>query len=1359
MPFSRPHPTYTRRPLSSRWCSALPLLMAWMSIALLLDVSSAWAARPNVIVILADDLGYHDLGVQGATDVRTPHIDSLARNGVRFTSGYVTAPICSPSRAGLMTGRYQQRYGYDMNPGPELEYAPHFGIPLTETPLSQRMKSAGYATGMFGKSHLGGQPRYRPLQRGFDQFFGFIEGEHAYLRPGIPVTQRDPIRAGDTPVPETNYLTSAIVRETVDFIGRHAQEPFFLYLPFNAVHEPLEATKELLERFRLADFPDTNRYVMAAMLAGLDDAVGEILSKLRQLNLETNTLIVFTSDNGGPTPFNGSLNIPFRGYKTEVYEGGIRVPFLMQWKGVLPTNVVYQAPVSTLDILPTAMAAAGVSVSSAWRLDGVNLLPYVLGQTNGVPHSTLFWRIESENEGAVRSGDWKLLRIQPTYNWSLYNLAQDPGETTDLADQRPEVVQDLLRQYEAWAAELPLPAWSYRQSNYVRPDFFLSDVRIGSAQQSYLAPEFLPGGSAVVFQDGEGNLWRGDLDLQSGFFYSGHGRDALLDAGASLPDRLQDGPEWGVSSAGASVFYRKAGPGSVSQIWQAVSADVPGVTRMVTDGGLPGHFAVQASRNSSESTIRLAIFNGPPEVSPLAWLDVATPSSILSVPQSTGMVPNGRWLPDSPDLAFAAAVSGPGPHTQIARYRSATRQVELISGDAGEKSHVWPFLAPELGGELCYAAVVDHTSVGIYRGTATNPGQPSPRIATLSLPTNSPHRFIYSLAPLAGLRGFNGVSYFTCVAHQNDSEDEPGDSSIWILSLGPDPENRLARRVDAGVASGVAAYRHDPRSVLGTDEVLVYYSLTSSNQPVQLRLARTGLLRPEHRGPASGFDRLAFSSSWSPGSRDTNGILMGGTEVMHLVPHAGRLFAGVGAVGDFPYPSNSIPPTWTGAQVLVKDAPGAGWRADAVYGDHVRVDALAEVTFTTTGTGVAIDPPLNVLLMGLLDIGSVGSRLASVRARDDRTGEWLHSEVTTASTAASTLCFGSHVDRVTGIHHVFAGLSDGEIFRGSFNSRSAGYLDWAKPSELSDVGPVTGFVEANGFLYAACSLTQPTAGSPVAGGIYVRRDNGPNWRLVYRWPTSTPVPLAGEDQRRFAGLSVVPEPHGADRWVLIGARANPGLIERIDPGEGHAVTVELDVHEFLARTWGNEAVRRSSVAIAYTGFMPAQHPVTREAVHLIGLWVEDPATPPSQHSGSHFLIRHFDATYELAEIPYLGPSTPPERGLRATRCIAASPFVEDGGRSLYFGGYDVVQDVAHDTAWILRGDWTDWPRLAIDRPELPAWQLTWPLTATNWVLETTRELGLQPWQPVPGLPTRSLHELSQEAPAEESSAFFRLRLP
>ncbi|MCX6577713.1 MAG: sulfatase-like hydrolase/transferase [Candidatus Aminicenantes bacterium] len=387
--------------------------------------------RPNIVLILADDLGYAGVGVQGCAEIPTPSIDSIARNGIRFTHGYVSAPLCSPTRAGLMTGRYQQRFGHETNPGPINQAQPDFGLSLDEPTIAERLKKLGYATGMFGKWHLGFQPQFHPTKRGFDEFYGFLGGGHSYM-PGSRRMNDGSIQRGTQPVEEKEYLTDALAREALSFIDRRKNEPFFVYLPFNAVHAPMEAGQKYVDRFK--NIKDDLRRTHAAMLSALDDAIGGVLKKLRDLSLEEKTLVIFLSDNGGPTAQTTSSNAPLRGFKGQALEGGIRVPFMMQWKGTLPAGKVDDRPVISLDIHPTVAAAAGAAIDPAWRLDGVDLVPFLTGAGAGAPHETLYWRMFA-NQRAVRHGNFKLV-------WS-----------------GPEDVKKLQALFDAWNAELAEPKW------------------------------------------------------------------------------------------------------------------------------------------------------------------------------------------------------------------------------------------------------------------------------------------------------------------------------------------------------------------------------------------------------------------------------------------------------------------------------------------------------------------------------------------------------------------------------------------------------------------------------------------------------------------------------------------------------------------------------------------------------------------------------------------------------------------------------------------------------------------------------------------------------------------------------------
>ena len=421
---------------------------------------------PNIVIIVADDMGYADLGVQGGKDIPTPNIDALAASGFRFTDAYVSGPYCSPTRAGLMTGRYPQRFGHEFNFGVQ----PGLGLPLDEPTIADRLKAAGYRTALFGKWHLGADGQHHPMSRGFDEFFGFLGGQHSYFE--TPPTGATAIFDGRTPVAVPAYLTDTLAGRAAEFIRRQKAGPFFLYLAFNAVHTPMHATDQYLSRF--GQIPEEQRRTYAAMLSAMDDGVGRVLAALHAANLESNTLIIFFSDNGGPTmpgtTVNGSNNAPLRGSKRQTWEGGIRVPFFISWKGHLAAGKTDARPIIQLDVLPTALAAAGVALQPQWKLDGVNLLPFLTGKQSGPPHDALYWRLGDNL--AIRQGDWKLVKtsegpLRPsdpdTLNTlvgaGLYNLAADIGERHDLAAERPEKVKELAEAWRRWNSQLAKPLW------------------------------------------------------------------------------------------------------------------------------------------------------------------------------------------------------------------------------------------------------------------------------------------------------------------------------------------------------------------------------------------------------------------------------------------------------------------------------------------------------------------------------------------------------------------------------------------------------------------------------------------------------------------------------------------------------------------------------------------------------------------------------------------------------------------------------------------------------------------------------------------------------------------------------------
>lgn len=433
-----------------RYRLAVPVIALTLASLAAAAAHAADEKRPNILLIVADDLGYGELGFQGNDEIPTPHLDALAKNGVRFTSGYVSGTYCSPTRAALLTGRYQQRFGHEFNPG-RGEPGQKIGLSLEERTLADRLKQAGYATGIFGKWHLGNQPEFHPLKRGFDEYYGFLGGAHSYLKVGAGPNA---LLRGTEPVNDVDYTTDAFAREAVKFIENNREKPWFVYLPFNAVHGPLEAPEKYLAKF--AHIQDPRRQKYAAMEAALDDAVGIVVAKLNELQLEENTLVFFVTDNGGPTKGNTSSNGPLRGFKGQVLEGGVRVPFVVQWKGKLPAGRTYDQPVIQLDIQPTALAAAGIETPADAKFDGVNLLPYLNGEKTEAPHEALYWRFGQQR--AVRSGDWKL--VENAEGVKLFNLGNDIGEKNDLASEQPDKLKELEALYAKWNEGNVPPSWT-----------------------------------------------------------------------------------------------------------------------------------------------------------------------------------------------------------------------------------------------------------------------------------------------------------------------------------------------------------------------------------------------------------------------------------------------------------------------------------------------------------------------------------------------------------------------------------------------------------------------------------------------------------------------------------------------------------------------------------------------------------------------------------------------------------------------------------------------------------------------------------------------------------------------------------
>jgi arylsulfatase A-like enzyme len=473
------------------------------------------AARPNIILILADDLGYADVSAYPGGRFPTPNIERIAHAGVLFADGYATAPVCGPSRAGLLTGRYQERFGFEYNNGPaRRDVAQGLGLATSEATLAQLLRRAGYYTGMIGKWHLGSGPQFYPMSRGFDQFVGFLPGETSYIDPRLPGVHMSYGPIGDGPIREAiehsaadgkvdtagdadygkkaarlaryfsrgplnqviegprrrvvhndhEYLTDYFGDRAAAFIREHGKRgrPYFLYLAFNAPHAPHMVTAKYYDRF--PQIRDHQERVYAAMIAALDANVGKVLDAVRASGQADQTLIVFASDNGCAAYFPGLCSCwPLRGGKLSYYEGGIRVPFMMSWPGHIPRGSAYDRMVSLLDVVPTAVAAAGGALPPDRPYDGVDLMPYLTGRKAGHPHAMLAWRALPLE--AIREGDWKLWESSggggDRYGkyGLLFDLKSDLNEAHDLAGSDPQEVHRLAEQLGHWSGEMIAPKW------------------------------------------------------------------------------------------------------------------------------------------------------------------------------------------------------------------------------------------------------------------------------------------------------------------------------------------------------------------------------------------------------------------------------------------------------------------------------------------------------------------------------------------------------------------------------------------------------------------------------------------------------------------------------------------------------------------------------------------------------------------------------------------------------------------------------------------------------------------------------------------------------------------------------------
>lgn len=412
--------------------------------------------QPNILIIILDDAGYNDFTFMDCPDIKTPQIDRIAQKGVTLTDGHVTASVSGPSRCGLLTGRYQQRGGYECNLGSN-----KLGMNLEEKTIADLFKDNGYKTYCIGKWHQGSTPDYHPNKRGFDEFYGFLLGSRSYLSfqddPNMPVTSTT-LQHNGKAVVFNQYLTYELGDKAVEYIKDCKDQPFMMYLSYNAVHSPYQATEEDMARFE-----GHPRQKLAAMTYAVDKSIGQVLDTVEETGKMDNTLIFFIVDNGG-APSNQICNAPLKGAKGTKYEGGHRVPYSICYGDKLPAGSKFDGLSSSLDIMTTAAAAAGIDVSICEKpLDGVDLMPYLKGEKQGNPHKFLFWR--KDGMAATRMDDYKYIRIK-ALGTRLYNMKDDLGEEKDIQEENPEIVKEMTTALEAWEKELVNPVL-WNEGNWI----------------------------------------------------------------------------------------------------------------------------------------------------------------------------------------------------------------------------------------------------------------------------------------------------------------------------------------------------------------------------------------------------------------------------------------------------------------------------------------------------------------------------------------------------------------------------------------------------------------------------------------------------------------------------------------------------------------------------------------------------------------------------------------------------------------------------------------------------------------------------------------------------------------------------
>ncbi len=787
--------------------------------------------------------------------------------------------------------------------------------------------------------------------------------------------------------------------------------------------------------------------------------------------------------------------------------------------------------------------------------------------------------------------------------------------------------------------------------------FVVKDTIISDPLSSLPDPEIDWLGNNFCWAGPEG-IWIGRIDKATGNFIPANGKGVLVDATPSYRGMqlVANGPEWAMSKNGSVCIYPDSATQRNIRIGTAkyngsawVASPLP-----FSDGRIP--FFGSYDSAYQKDGITCASY----DTITMSGTGMRLRNSSDTMEITPNSMQGGRWINGRYAISLSQENTSPN---EIGFFDVTTKAYTRIAVFSNPIDQAWVVPMPEMNNRYaawCIEKKTDRDEIAVFM----NFGNQWRKVDSIRIPTN--RKEIFSPEPF----WWNGRTYIFLVARPRAGQPASLYDQVWIVGLANDA--RLFREI----SSPVPMRRTDPEVFYTTTEPVIYYTENRPNGIKVVHKCSTGLTKYTY--PKSPFREMGFTKDYFPGTNDVNGKYLGSTETMALVQHKGKIYAGMGNWMDYPWQFNE---TNEGSQILRKDAYNKPWLVDTSFGFRsMRSEALVSVNFTKSSSGNNLNPAVNLLICGAGDISFDRPREMNIWVRDDQNNKWIKNTgftVTQGSTGIRS--FALHTDKITGKQYLFGGMSDGDIIKAQYNPNKPGWLEIDTARELRGLGRVMAMVVCNGDLYASAGV-DVVAGDTV-GGLYRRIDGpSPSWQRVYTWPYLASA-SGGDEPNIMRGITCVPDPKGSGRNVIIGTRANPGIVEVIEPFNNHNVYLELQKRDFFASQWNQEFLRGPSLS-AYNNFVPDK--LEGQDIWWQSLWVEHPDNGNHPQNGSHFLVRFKDGTYQYGDIYDNTNPVPSGKRLRATRAICKSPFPEEP-YTYYFGGYDAAQDTSNNTSWIYKG--------------------------------------------------------------------------